>query len=133
MAKHILNILSVEDDLDDQYLIDQAIKESGIGASINFVSDGKSLMDKLTEQYGDDLPDILLLDLNMPVMDGLAVLKALRERGDLDDLPIIILSTSSEQKDIDQCYSFGVKSFFTKPSSFTELVEVVKSLPEFKE
>ena len=132
MEKHRLNILSAEDDLDDQLLIKQAIEESGIRASINFVSDGKSLLEKLTELYGDDLPDILLLDLNMPIIDGLAVLKALRERDDLDDLPIIILTTSSDQKDIDRCYSLGVKSFFTKPSSFTEFVDVFKSLPELK-
>jgi CheY-like chemotaxis protein len=132
VEKHLLNILSAEDDLDDQYLIEKAIEESGIEASINFVSNGKSLLEKLTEQYGDKLPDILLLDLNMPIMDGLAVLKALRERNDLDDLHVIILTTSFEQKDIDQCHSLGAKSFITKPTSFTEYLKIVKSFTEFK-
>ena len=133
MDEHILTILSAEDDIDDQCFIEKAVEKSGIKASINFVSDGKSLLEKLTEQYGDNLPDILLLDLNMPIMDGLEVLKALKKRDDIDDLPIIILTTSSDQKDIDQCYSLGAKSFITKPTSFTGYIEIVKSLPDFKE
>lgn len=133
MEEHKLNILSAEDDPDDQLLIREAINEAGIGASVTFVSDGKALIEKLTEQYGDNSPDILLLDLNMPIMDGLAVLKALREREDLEDLPIIILTTSSNQNDIDQCYNLGVQSYIRKPDSFTEFVEVARSLGKFKE
>ena len=133
MDEHILTILSAEDDPDDQCLIKKAVEKSGIKASVNFVSDGKSLLEKLTEQYGDNLPDILLLDLNMPVMDGLEVLKALKKRDDLDELPIIILTTSSDQKDIDQCYSLGAKSFITKPTSFTGYIEIVKSLADLKD
>ena len=56
----------------------------------------------------------------------------LRERDDLDDLPIIILTTSKDQNVIDRCYDLGAKSFITKPNSFTELVEIVKTLPEHK-
>ena len=133
MEKHILTILSAEDDLDDQFLIKEAIEEAGIQASVNFVSDGLTLIEKLTKQYRGSLPDILLLDLNMPVMDGITVLKVLRERKDFDDLPIIILTTSNNQNEIDQCYSLGAKSFITKPSSFKGMVEVVKSFNSFKE
>jgi two-component system response regulator len=132
MEAHFLNILSAEDDLDDQYFIEKAVEASGIEASVKFVSDGKSLLEKLAELFGDALPDILLLDLNMPVMDGLAVLKVLREREDIYDLPIIILTTSSDRRHIDQCYSLGADFFFTKPDSFTELVKIFKSLPDLK-
>ena len=133
MEEHILTIFSAEDDLDDQHSIERAIKKSGIGATINFVSNGQALIEKLTEQYGVNLPDILLLDLNVPIVDGLEVLRLLRERDDIDDLPVIILTTSSNQEDIDKCYSLGAKSFITKLSSFSELAEVVKSLSDFKE
>ena len=133
MEKHIFTILSAEDDLDDQFLIKEAIEEAGIEASVSFVSDGEALIEKLTDQYKGSLPDILLLDLNMPVMDGITVLKVLRERRELDDLPVIILTTSSNQSEIDQCYSLGAKSFITKPSSFKGMVEVVKSFGSFKE
>ena len=131
MEEHILTIFSAEDD--DQHSIERAIKKSGIGATINFVSNGQALIEKLTEQYGVNLPDILLLDLNVPIVDGLEVLRLLRERDDIDDLPVIILTTSSNQEDIDKCYSLGAKSFITKLSSFSELAEVVKSLSDFKE
>ena len=120
------------DDPDDQYFIKKAVEVSGIEASIYFVSDGKALLERLSEQYGDNLPDILLLDLNMPIMDGLAVLKVLRGRDDLYDLPIIILTTSSEQEDADQCYSLGANSFITKPYSMDEFIATAKSLPGFK-
>ena len=132
MGEHILNILSAEDDLDDQLIIRDAIKKADIGASVHFVSNGSALLERLAEQFGGNLPDILLLDLNMPVLNGLEVLKILREREDIEDLPIIILTTSSNQNDIDQCYRLGANSFITKPSSFKEMVEVVKSFREFK-
>ena len=132
MEEHILNILSAEDDLDDQLIIRDAIKKADIGASVHFVSNGSALLERLAEQFGGNLPDILLLDLNMPVLNGLEVLKILREREDIEDLPIIILTTSSNQNDIDQCYRLGANSFITKPSSFEEMVEVVKSFREFK-
>ncbi len=132
MEEHRLNILSAEDDLDDQFLIKKAINKAGIGGGVDFVSDGKSLIERLTKQFGGHLPDILLLDLNLPIMDGLEVLKILREHEDINDLPVIILTTSSEQKDIDRCYSLGAKSFITKPDSFDELVEVAKSFYKFK-
>lgn len=132
MEEHILNILSAEDDLDDQLIIRDAIKKADIGASVHFVSNGSALLERLAEQFGGNLPDILLLDLNMPVLNGLEVLKILREREDIEDLPIIILTTSSNQNDIDQCYRLGANSFITKPSSFKEMVEVVKSFREFK-
>ena len=132
MEEHILNILSAEDDLDDQLIIRDAIKKADIGASVHFVSNGSALLERLAEQFGGNLPDILLLDLNMPVLNGLEVLKILREREDVEDLPIIILTTSSNQNDIDQCYRLGANSFITKPSSFKEMVEVVKSFREFK-
>ena len=132
MEEHILTILSAEDDLDDQFAIKKAIEESGIEASINFVSDGKALLEKLTEQYGDKLPDILLLDLKLPILDGLEVLKILREREDINDLPVIILTALSNSKDMEQCFKLGAKSFIKKPDSFTELVKIVKSFPEYK-
>ncbi len=132
MEEHRLNILSAEDDLDDQFLIKKAINKAGIGGCVDFVPDGKSLIERLTKQFGGHLPDILLLDLNLPIMDGLEVLKILREHEDINDLPVIILTTLSEQKDIDRCYSLGAKSFITKPDSFDELVEVAKSFYKFK-
>ena len=106
MEEHKLNILSAEDDPDDQLLIREAINEAGIGASVTFVSDGKALIEKLTEQYGVNLPDILLLDLNVPIVDGLEVLRLLRERDDIDDLPVIILFLviRSFQCHIDCCF-----------------------------
>ena len=127
MEEHQLNILSAEDDPDDRLFIKKAIDEAGIQGRVDFVPDGKSLIEKLTEQYDGHLPDILLLDLNMPFMDGLEVLKVLREHEDIRDLPVIILTTSSEQTDIDRCYSLGAKFFVTKPDSFYELVEVART------
>ena len=132
MEEHQLNILSAEDDLDDQFLLKKAINKADIGGRIDFVSDGKSLIERLTKQYEGHLPDILLIDLNLPIMDGLEVLKVLRECEGINELPVIILTTSNDQKDIDRCYGLGAKSFITKPDSFDELVEVTKSFYKFK-
>ena len=132
MEEHILTILSAEDDLDDQLLIKSAVKAADINASVHFVSDGLALIKSLGEQYDGNLPDVLLLDLNMPVMDGLEVLKVLRAREDIADLPIVILTTSSNQNDIDRCYNLGANSFITKPTSFKGFVEIVKSFRGIK-
>ena len=111
MKEHILNILSAENDFYDQVFILNAIEEVGTGGIVNFVPNGKALIEKLREQYEGRLPDILLLDLNIPMMDGLEVLKVLREREDFDDLPVIILTTSGNLKDIDQSPGLFEKAY----------------------
>ena len=124
----VLNILSAEDDLDDQLLIREAIKAAGITAKIEFVEDGEDLIRSLLDGDDKDRPDIILLDLNMPKVDGRQALEEIRNQSRIKDIPIVVLTTSKDQEDINTCHRLGVDSFFTKPKLFNELVDIIKGL-----
>ena len=124
----ILNILSAEDDSDDQLLIREAINAAGIKAKIDFVENGESLVKSLLGSDEKNRPDIVLLDLNMPKMDGRQALQEIRNQSKIKDIPIVVLTTSKDEEDINTCHRLGVDSFFTKPKLFSELVDIIKGL-----
>jgi two-component system response regulator len=129
-------ILIAEDDEEDQLLLSEAFKEIDDSIELMFVDNGEALMDyfKKIEKNNswNDLPTIVLLDLNMPRMDGRQALKAIKQlKEPLNIIPIIVFSTSKSFLDIQFCYSNGVNSYIKKPSSFSELKEIVKLLSEY--
>jgi CheY-like chemotaxis protein len=129
-------ILIAEDDEEDQMLLSEAFKEIDDSIELMFVDNGEALMDyfKKIEKNNswNDLPTIVLLDLNMPRMDGRQALKAIKQlKEPLNIIPIIVFSTSKSFLDIQFCYSNGVNSYIKKPSSFSELKEIVKLLSEY--
>ena len=119
-----LMILMADDDEDDCLLAKKALEQSDLAAQLKFVKDGEELMAYLNKQslHGHDTdypkPDIILLDLNMPKMNGLEALKAIKSHAVLCSIPVIILTTSKADHDICDSYAFGASSFITKPCEF---------------
>ena len=120
-------ILIAEDDADDRLMINEAFMENNMRAGIVFFENGAELLDYLSssdEAAELTLPDLILLDLNMPKMDGRTVLSKLKINNLYKDIPVVILTTSRSRTEEEGVMEMGASGFFTKPSSFTELVSI---------
>lgn len=121
-------ILVAEDDPDDALMLKDAFAQIN-QHSIEFLSNGKLLVDYMEVLLADNrLPTLVLVDLNMPVLDGRGVIKELRKNLQTKSIPVIVLSTSKNKEDIDSTMALGANDFFTKPSSFNELVNITNSI-----
>ena len=124
-------VLMADDDTEDCFLATEAFGESGAKAAFSCVLDGVELMDHLAEHSRSDakrLPDLILLDLNMSRKDGRQALVEIKSEPALQNIPIVILTTSQEKKDEDLTLKAGAELFITKPATFDEWVEMMKSL-----
>ena len=132
-------ILIAEDDADDRLLIEDAFTECDLTNELEFVVDGVDLLDHLNRRgkyadlEGEPLPNLILLDLNMPRMDGRTALKQIKTSPELCKIPVVVLTTSKAQEDIVRTYGLGVNSFITKPVTFEKLVDVVGVLTQYWE
>jgi CheY-like chemotaxis protein len=129
-----ITILICDDDEDDRLLTQQALEDAHVSNSIRFVEDGDQLLDYLYQRGKFGLaprPGLILLDLNMPKMDGREALKVIKEDPALHDIPIVVLSTSRLDEDIIRSYQLGVNSFITKPVTFSGLVEAMNVLGRY--
>ncbi len=128
------SILIVEDDPDDIYLISEAVDECQLDAHIFIVQDGEELLDFLEHQgkfvsiEDYPIPDLILLDLNMPRKDGREALREIKQKHELRSIPVVILTTSNASKDLENMYALGASGFVTKPSSFTGLKETIEKI-----
>jgi CheY-like chemotaxis protein len=135
--KKPLTVLMVDDDEDDCLLVKDAFKENRIGNEVRCLEDGIELMDYLLHRgsYHEEAlapkPGLILLDLNMPRMDGRRALKELKSNPDLRSIPVVILTTSKEERDILYSYETGASSFITKPVTFEGLVQAMKALGKY--
>ncbi|MFK7954459.1 MAG: response regulator [Lysobacterales bacterium] len=126
-----------DDDPDDRYLFKEALRAARVDNHIDFTVDGEDLMEFLhgTGRYVDDperiLPDLILLDLNMPKKDGTECLREIRSHEKLKHIPVVVLTTSKAHEDVLKSYQLGVNSFVQKPVEFPALVDVVTSLTEY--
>lgn len=125
-------ILIADDDEDDRMLAQDALKVSGSHATLEFVSDGVELLEYLrpavATQSGVPIPDLLLLDLNMPRLDGRAALLEIKRDPKLRKLPVVVLTTSNSPVDIDASYASGANSYITKAVTFQGLVDAMRNL-----
>lgn len=127
-------VLLVEDNPDDEALTLRALKKNSIKNDIVVVRDGAEALDYLfgRGQYADRdtsiLPQVVLLDLNLPKMDGLSVLKELRASEKTKLLPVVILTSSKEEQDMIRGYGLGANSYVRKPVDFNEFMEAVRNL-----
>jgi CheY-like chemotaxis protein len=132
-----IRILLAEDDPDDRLLTRRALEKSRIANSISTVEDGEELMQYLRHEgeYSDPedapRPGLILLDLNMPRMDGREALKKIKSDPDLRRIPVIVLTTSEAEQDILQSYDLGVNAFVTKPVTFDGLADAIQALGDF--
>jgi CheY-like chemotaxis protein len=121
-------ILIAEDDPDDALMLKDAFSEINQTA-IKFLENGKLLMDHIKQLLlADQMPNLILIDLNMPVFDGRSVIIELRDNPRTKDIPLIVLSTTKNKDDIDSVMKLGANEFFTKPSSFKDLVDITNSI-----
>ncbi|MGO9312646.1 MAG: response regulator [Syntrophobacteraceae bacterium] len=127
-------ILVCDDDHDDQLLIEHAFAEACIDAEFRFTSDGVELTEYLQKSNEDGkspCPDIILLDLNMPRMDGSKTLEWIKSHPHHRAVPVVIYTTSREPMEIQRCYGAGANSFMTKCSNFEDLVDKVKAFSKY--
>jgi two-component system response regulator len=127
-------ILLVEDNPDDEALTIRALKKNNIGNRLVIVRDGVEAINFLfgSGEYKDrdlkDAPQVVLLDLKLPKMDGLEVLRRIRENESTRLLPVVILTSSKEEQDILKGYKLGANSYVRKPVDFDQFVEAVRQL-----
>jgi CheY-like chemotaxis protein len=130
-------IVMAEDDMDDRLLIKDALAESNWPADLRFVDNGEEMMDYLThsgkyaESEAAPRPNLILLDLNMPRKDGREVLREMKSRPDLKRIPVVVLTTSKADTDIERMYELGANSFISKPIQFDSLVRLMRLLAQY--
>jgi len=130
-ARSAITILLADDDEDDRLMTRDALRDARLHNDLRFVVDGVDLMDYLKRRgaYADadaPRPGLILLDLNMPRMDGREALREIKSDPELRSIPVVVLTTSKAEVDILRTYDLGVNSFITKPVTFLGLVEVMK-------
>lgn len=136
-AKKALTILMADDDEDDRMLTKEAMEESRVLNQLLFVEDGVELIAYLNgdgkyenrDQY--PMPGLILLDLNMPKMDGREALKLIKSDPRLRRIPVVILTTSKAEEDMVRGYDLGAASYITKPVTFSALVELMRTLGKY--
>ncbi len=130
-------ILLVEDNEDDYEATNRAFKKANLCNPIVWCKSGRDALDFLKREgaYKDasksSRPELVLLDLNMPGMDGRKTLEAIKKDDTLKRIPVIILTTSADERDIDACYQTGANTYVQKPVSFDGLIEAIKRLKAY--
>jgi CheY-like chemotaxis protein len=130
-------ILMAEDDADDRLLVKDALRECQCEATLQFVENGEELLDYLfrREKYSglDDSPrpGLIILDLNMPRKDGREALREIKSNPELRSIPVVVLTTSGADTDIDIIYQLGANSFISKPVQFDQLVDLMQLLSRY--
>ena len=129
-----VRILVVDDDPGDVLMIEEALADSDVEKIIDVVSDGEEAMEFLRAEGRHEQarrPDVILLDLNMPRMDGRQVLGAVKQDEDLRTIPIVVLTTSNADTDIVGSYTLQANAYVTKPIDLDDFNDVVRRIDEF--
>lgn len=130
-------ILLVEDNPDDEFLALRALKKNNINHDIKVVRDGLEVINFLfaegnySDRNPDKIPELILLDLKLPKLDGIEVLRLIRNNPNTHMIPIVMLTSSNEEKDILNSYKFGANSFICKPVDFEDFLETTKQISSY--
>jgi CheY-like chemotaxis protein len=128
-----LVILMADDDAEDCLLVKEAIEEAGFCDILRFVADGEELLEYLNRNGRHAVeraprPDLILLDLNMPRKDGREALRQIKSDPRLQDIPVVVLTTSTSADEVSFCYRNGANSFVCKPTSFRDWIDGLRVL-----
>jgi CheY-like chemotaxis protein len=129
-----IEVLLVEDDPGDVLMTKEAFEDYKLKNQLHVVNDGAEAMDFLRQQgqYADaPRPDLVLLDLNLPRMDGREVLQAIKSDPELASIPVVVLTTSEAEEDVLRSYSLHANAYVTKPVDFERFIQVVRQIDEF--
>ena len=133
MNKNADTILLVEDNQDDAELTRLALARHGLDGRVTHVSDGMQALDYLYRRDGfagraGGNPSLILLDLKMPLLDGIGVLREIKGSELLHNIPVVVLTSSREDRDLNEAYDLGVNSYIEKPVSFNKFIEVAEQI-----
>jgi two-component system, chemotaxis family, response regulator Rcp1 len=134
MTEIQIQILLVEDDPDDVLLMSEVLRETRISSGVHVAMDGEEAMEFLHRegQFADaPVPDLVLLDLNLPKKDGRQVLSEIKADPDLRRIPVIVLTTSAAEQDVLHAYDQHVNAYVRKPVGYSALLEVARSIEHF--
>ncbi|MCA9398245.1 MAG: response regulator [Candidatus Omnitrophica bacterium] len=129
-----IEVLLVEDDPGDVKLTEKSLKESKLLVNLNHIPNGQKAMEYLrgeSDYEGAARPDLILLDLNMPIKDGRQTLKEIKDDPFLRTIPVVILTTSAADTDIVKSYTLGANCYVTKPVDFEQFQKVIHEISEF--
>ena len=134
MNNHAVEVLMVEDSEGDAELAIRALSKRGLANHLIWVKDGAEALDFLftrgayAGRAGAEAPKVILLDLKMPRVNGLEVLRQIKSDERTKGIPVAVLTSSTEEVDLDECYKLGVNSYVSKPVEFDEFAKVVSKL-----
>lgn len=133
-GSRMIEILMVEDNPADVRLTEEAFKDAKMANHMNVVVDGEEAMSFLRQEGKYEYaprPDLILLDLNLPKKDGRAVLEEIKEDLELRRIPVVVLTTSEDEKDILNAYDHHVNAYITKPVDLDQFVKIVEAVEDF--
>ena len=129
-----IEVLLVEDDPGDVMMTREAFQDYKLHNQLHVVSDGAEAMEFLRQEgeyAGRPRPDLVLLDLNLPRMDGRQVLEAIKSDPELASIPVVVLTTSENEDDVLRSYSLHANAYVTKPVDFARFIEVIRQIDDF--
>ena len=129
-----VEVLLVEDDPGDVMMTREAFQDYKLQNQLHVVSDGAEAMAFLRQEgdyAGRPRPDLVLLDLNLPRMDGRQVLEAIKSDSELASIPVVVLTTSENEDDVLRSYSLHANAYVTKPVDFARFIEVIRQIDDF--
>ncbi|MGY3793880.1 response regulator [uncultured Aquimarina sp.] len=124
-----LKILLIEDDEIERMKFTRVLKKNNYACKLEEATNGEEAVEILEDET--KTPDLILLDLNMPKMNGIEFLKSLKSNSQLKYVPVIILSTSNNHQDLKRCYEEGIAGYLVKPLKYEDYVEKIKALIEY--
>ncbi|MFA5405683.1 MAG: response regulator [Ignavibacteria bacterium] len=129
-----VEILLIEDNPSDIKLTLKALQKHNLANKVTVLKDGAVALDFLFAEgeYADrnrnEIPNVIFLDLKLPLVDGIEVLRKIKSEESTKKIPVVVLTSSKESKDIDECYELGVNSYIVKPLDFEKFIESVSNL-----
>ena len=125
--KEPVKVMLADDDKEDQELFQEALSETKIPSELTMVDNGKELMETLKDP-SEPNPDIIFIDVNMPVKNGKEALSEIKTDENLKDIPTVILSTSKNEKEVEETFKAGANLYVPKPNSFSNFILLLKKI-----
>ncbi|MEQ8423126.1 MAG: response regulator [Cyclobacteriaceae bacterium] len=126
-----IEILLIEDNADDAELTIRALKKRNLANNLLHINDGEEALDYLFDSVNSNYPKLILLDLKMPKVDGIEILKKIKSDKLRKVIPVVMLTSSKEERDIIESYNLGVNAYIVKPVQFDKFIEAVDQLGLF--